>query len=139
MQEGEAGVLHRGVHQQPLGEGIHHRRGHHALLDVAFVLQEFEVGEQYFGHAGDADEGDEVGFGQRAADGAEFPAERQVFEIQPQSQHFVAIDFRHAVFPSRFAGAGAAGRRPLDHQQTITAAEGPPEFHNRDIGRLLEC
>ena len=67
-------MLHGGVDQQALGEGVDHGARDDPLGDVAFGAQEFGVGEQYLGHAGDADEIDQVSFRQSAADGAEFAA-----------------------------------------------------------------
>jgi hypothetical protein len=62
VEKGETGVLHCGVHQQSLGEGIHHCGRNDAVRDIAFGAEEFGVGEQHFGHAGHADEGDQIGF-----------------------------------------------------------------------------
>ncbi len=100
MQEGETGVLLGGLGKQPLGKGVSQRAGDRPALDVAFMGQEFDVGEQHLGHAGRVDEGDQVGFGHGAGDGAEFPPDRKILVVQPKPHHFVFAVRCHAGRPS---------------------------------------
>ena len=88
VQEREPGVLHGRLHQQPFGEAIAQCRRRQALLDVGFLAQELGVGEQHLHHAGAVDEVDDVRLGHRAADGAEAPPDRQVLEMEAQSDDF---------------------------------------------------
>src|ERR1700730_18212843 len=84
MQKGKAGVLHRGLHEETLGKSVDERRRRQTLLDVRFVREEFEVGEQYLDHAGTVDKIGDVSLGDGAPDRLELPADQQILKAEPQ-------------------------------------------------------
>src|SRR5438309_134432 len=54
-------------------EGVDQCGRRQAQPDVRFMREEFAIGEQYLDHAGAVDEINDVGLGDRAADGLELP------------------------------------------------------------------
>ena len=77
-------MLHRRLHQQPLGKRINQRRRRQPLFDVGFMREEFEVGEQHLDHAGAVDEIGDVGLGNATPDRLELPSDRQIFEVETE-------------------------------------------------------
>jgi hypothetical protein len=86
-------VLHCRLHEQSFGKGIDQRRRREPLLDVGFMREEFEVGEQNLDHAGAVDEIGDVGLGDRATDRLELPADQQILEVEtePDRLHTVLL------------------------------------------------
>src|SRR5579884_1384545 len=103
VQEGEAGVLHRRLRQEPLGKAVDKRARRRTALNVALVGEEFDIREENLDHAGAVDEVGDVGLGDGAADRLEAAADRQVLEIEAEPDNLHVL-----LLPSR---RGAAYRR----------------------------
>src|SRR5438552_6759107 len=108
VQEGKAGVLHRRLHQQPLGKRINQRRRRQTLFDVGFIREKFEVGEQHLDHAGAVDEIGDVSVGNAAPDRLELPSDRQIFEIESEPHRLHAVLLK-PVMPSSIVIPAKAG------------------------------
>jgi hypothetical protein len=70
--------------RQPLGKGVNERRRRQTLLDIRFMGEELEVGEQHLDHAGAVDEIGDVGLGDGAAYRLELPSDRQILETEAE-------------------------------------------------------
>jgi len=88
MQKRKAGMLHRRLDQEALGKGVDQRRRCEALLDVRFMREEFEVGEQHLHHASAVDEVGDVGFSDSAPDRFKLSPERQILEAEAEPHCF---------------------------------------------------
>ena len=86
VQKGEAGVLHRRLHQQPLGKGSRPAPpGAGRPLMSLSCARNSSVGEQHLDHAGAVDEIGDVGLGDGAADRLELPADRQILKARTRA------------------------------------------------------
>jgi len=81
-------VLHCRLHQETLGKGVDQCGRRQAPLDVRFVCQKFEVGEQYLDHAGAVDKVGDVGVGNRPPNGLELPPDRQILKAETEPHRF---------------------------------------------------
>jgi hypothetical protein len=74
-----------------LGEGIDQRRRRQPLLDVGFMREEFEVGEQHLDHAGAADKARDIGLGDGPPDCLELPSDRQILKVETEAHRLHTV------------------------------------------------
>ena len=85
FEEGKARVLHGGLGQQTLGKAIRKGAGSHPSLNVRFLAQKFQVGEEHFHQARGVDEVCDVRLGDGSANGLEGRSDRQILEKHSQA------------------------------------------------------
>src|SRR6202022_3455341 len=96
--------------EETLGKSVDERRRRQTLLDIGFMREEFEVGEQYLDHAGAADKIGDVSLGDGAPDRLELPADRQILKAEPQPHRLHPVP-PVPVWLLRRVAAGRGSRR----------------------------
>src|SRR5277367_2267515 len=119
FEEREAGMLHRGVHQQAFDESEHQRPRADPTLDVGLLLLKLEIGEQHFRHSGTGDEIDYIRFRDGAADRLERSPDRQIFEEKAKAERFHIQSFLVASIEPAHDEAQANSARPLEIATTL--------------------
>jgi hypothetical protein len=105
--QSKAGMLHRRLDQEALGESIDECRRREPPFDVRFMREKFEIGEQHLDHAGAVHKIGDVGLGDRAPDCLELPPDRQILKAEAEPHGL------HAALPNRpreHSGMLRAGR-----------------------------
>ena len=109
-------MLHRGLHEQPLGDRISQRPRHRpAAAHGGFLINIDKIVEHHLGHAGSVDETDQIGLGNAAPDGLEAVAHFVVLpaEAKANGAKFEFVDIVVSFFSRSAADRGRARRCSL--------------------------